>query len=371
MRHIINLIRVILLCGGVLPCSTSTAQNVQFNVDISNSVQTLELLQNQEIQVQDLTALFALPTTEYLLRKLALDSTELVSALRKAKEGMEPDSKEARLQYDKIIDNIDSISTFVEQIDKESSDLVKYLNDSLSQYFPDQTNTEVVIHVMLGGWATGYTFDDLPNEFFVSIQKIPLDMEVLYALCEHELFHNIQAASYTIASEVAQLDSLGLIADAVVLSHLNNLWREGSATFIAEPTKYRQSPGIVKYFESNLRNTSRVTQAYFILDRMTVDAYESGGPKPNTLYQTFFSPAFDQVGYYIGSHMLQSIMDGLSDQERMSKLKFYLQHSPTYFVLDYVSLSNKFPQNHYRFSKEFITITKRLHYTVVDKAVEP
>lgn len=341
------------------------AQQVQFRLDLTNPKVTLELFQAEDIDDKDIERLMSLSTTPKLLRKLAIDSTTMVTALKKAKAGQEPNHEEARLEYDKVVENLDSLIDFVNTVEASAEKLSEGLNDSLGYYFPEDANVNITIYGMMGGWAKGYTFGDA-KEFFVSLQKLDFDYNVLYALAEHELFHNAQSANYDIEPFLTQLDSLGLKSDLAVMRLFNLLWQEGSASYIARSEKYEQTDGIVAYFESFQSNTQRMSQLTYLFDRLVVDAYRQTDPKFSRIDGMLFSSNWNELGYYFGYRILNRLSVGKSEQAMKAAIKHYLQNHPTLFILDYITLtkSENNEYNYHQFSEEFIQIVKRLNYMV-------
>ncbi|MPR35813.1 DUF5700 domain-containing putative Zn-dependent protease [Salmonirosea aquatica] len=335
------------------------AQQIQFNLDLSNPHTTLKLLQADRLDDAGIRGLMALPTTPKLLRKLNIDSLDMVSALKKAKAGEKPNAKEARLQYDMIVQNLDSMAVFIKTVEANKDRLSRDLQASLGPYFPPETKLTVNIYAMLGGWATGYTFGER-DEFFISLQKLQLDYNVLYSIAEHELFHNAQSAYFTDNSFQERLDSLGLSADLTVLGMLENLWSEGSASYIANPDKYEQTKGIVASFRPFQENEQRMGQAYYLFDHLLVDAYHNPERDFDRLYGVFFSSNWDEVGYYMGYQMLNRLSKGKSEAEKAAMIQRYLKANPLTFMRDYIALTRVPENNYYQFSKEFERIVERL-----------
>ena len=352
-----------LLAAFTLYFTSIFAQPVQFKLDLTNPKVTLKLFQAEDINDEDIRELMLLPTTPKLLRKLGIDSLTMVSALKKARAGQKPDNQEARLEYDMIVENLDSLADFVSTVEANTEELLTNLNESLGDYFPVGTNVTITIYGMMGGWANGYTFGDV-EEFFMSLQKLDFDYNVLYALAEHELFHNVQSASYDINPFLNQLDSMGLKNDFTIMRLFNNLWQEGSASYMARSEKYEQTDKIIAYFQSFQSNARRMGQLTYLIDRLMVNAYQQSDPNFARIYQLLFGYEWNELGYYFGYRMLNRLVAGKSEEERKATIRYYLQERPTLFILDYITLTK--PENneynYNQFSDEFIRIVERLDY---------
>lgn len=340
-------------------------------MDLTNPKITLELLRAKSITDQDIRKLMVLTTTPKLLRKLGIDSLDMVSALKKARVRQKPNDKEMRLQYDLIVGNLDSLTTFLDTIKKNAGMLSQDLAASLGNYFPPKTDREVTIYGMMGGWSTGYTFGE-PDEFFVLLQKLEFDYNVFYATTEHELFHNVQSANYNENSFLTRLNDSGLKGDLTAMLLLTDLWQEGSASYIANAEKYVQTPGIITSFKSFQENENRMYQLDFLFDRMLVDAYHQPDPDYDRMYGLFFSSNWNELGYYLGYRMIKRLADGKSEEEKVSMIKRYLKAYPTQFVMDYIALTKAEKEKHgyYQFSAEFEKIVQRLNFMIKEKSVK-
>ena len=344
---------------------TLWGQEVKFRFDFENADQTLKLLQSENLDSAELSTLMRLPTTAFLLRKLQIDSSTMVSALKKAKAGEEANDEEARLQYGQVVDELDSLTVYIADVKHRSQDFQQQLSATLGSYFPGGSTSEITIYPMLGGWATGYVFGDEADKFFVSLQKLSLDQIVFYAIAEHELFHVVQRANYNLSPYFEHLDSLGLGEDAAVLANLYNLWLEGSATYMSRPDKYEGTPGIQAQFAPLLRNYQRIGLSYFVVDRLTTDIYNLPEDKLRLADAALFSPSFDEVGYFVGWQMLRALLRDKTEDEKSNLIKYYLSVSPTYFVLDYIKFAKDSTYDYYKFSASFEKAVVRLHEMVI------
>lgn len=177
-----------------------------------------------------------------------------------------------------------------------------------------------------GGFASGGAFFiDIPG----MAEDVEADYESIVRLIAHETYHSIQAKL------AESRPALGHQApsDAAIRELFDGLVREGSATFVGDPTRIKRVGPYGSFDQEEAkRGLARLPQTAnmlnFAIELLNARADDD---RLEQLYGLVFGGRVGQPGYYLGQQMSAEIVNDFGAKA----LPCLLSRNPEYFVLAY------------------------------------
>jgi hypothetical protein len=321
-----------------------------FNFDFDNAKQTLALLKNPKMSDADKKAFVKLPGTQAVIKKIKANDTLAMQAIADAANGGS-DKKLANFQYAWIKQNSKELEAFLNVIIEKQDSIKDVLRTTFSPYLEKNKDYIFNVYFLMGSYSMGFTFGE-GNTFYMGLHFYKNDMQCIVLTCKHELFHNIQSLYYDAYKTTKKLGKIGA-GYAVVHSLLNNLFKEGTASYIEEYPllKNKKTPKVKELREHNNVNNYRIGGLNLLINRQLIDVFNHPNAENyDVLYELLFDWNWNNPAYFAGENMMQA----LADAKGKAELFDYLKKDAVYFVLDYIALSKtdkeKYP---IQFSEEF------------------
>jgi hypothetical protein len=353
---------LLICCSFLLFSFLGMAQNISISFDFSNAEKVLEILKKNKLSEEDKKQFLNLPATQGAIKKLQTNNDTTISALQKAINGVPGTKLEKRFSYQYIKENADSLRSFIKELNDNKQTLEQTLAHTLSDYVPEGKKMHITIYGILSGNSAGFTFGE-DSTFYIGLQLYKNDMNATMESCKHELFHNIQSASYNNSwNIISALNNKTTKGASNVYYLLNSLYMEGTAEYIADPQKAIQSKVVKENWKLMQLNENRLQDIGYLFDRMILDVYHNpDSVDANKTYGLFFYWNWQSPGYYLGKEITKSLVNKYGELV----LKKYLKSDPTQLILDYIKLSKEEPGKvPYVFSASF----ERTIHEVVAKA---
>lgn len=338
--------------------SLTQAQNIKIIFDFSNATSTLNLIQKSSLTEEEFAEFLSLQGTKALLQKINSYPDTARTALTRAILNLPSTQQGQNFGYRRIKREKDSLQAFITTFEKQKSFIEEKLTKSLLPYLPKNKTMSITVYGTLGGYSSAYTLGD-DSTFYLGLQFFKGDLNGVFELCKHELFHNIQTSLYNnkIIKQRLQVKDKGLANAYEMLCYL---FKEGTAEYVADLNKAdHTSPYIKELWEHMRVNESRLGDAFYLFERILLDMSNNfDSISYNKTYNILFSWEWNNPAYYIGYVMTKSLVA----ENGESILKKYLAGDPTVFVLDYIKLTkSKDDQLDHRFSVLFEQLVRKIN----------
>jgi hypothetical protein len=326
---------LLLTCALSLLTFLTQAQQISIQFDFSNATTTLRLLQKSTLTEADVTELLSLPGTKALLQKIKSHPDTARTALTRVIQGLPSTQQGQNFGYRRIKRDMDSLQLFISTLEQQKQSIANVVTQALIPYVPAGKTMNITVYGTLGGYSSAYTLGN-DSHFYLGLQFYKNDVTGVVESCKHELFHNLQAASYnsnSVKNYVSSKDK-GL---GYAYSLLNYLFKEGSAEYIADLRKTASvSPYVKELWEHMAVNEDRTADAFYLVERTILDAAQNSSTIDfNKTYNLLFSWQWNNPGYFVGYSMTKSLTAACGE----TILKKYLATDPVQFVLDYIELT--------------------------------
>ena len=238
----------------------ATFSQINITLDYSNAALTFEILEKKEAKLID--SLLSLETTKRLIAKAARfnDKINTETYKKELKAALkESFTKEDVLRFKRVTDRLDKIKLIYEYVLNNKQELTSYLNASLGKFLKPKVQLNITGYLLLGGTSDG--FSDGKN-FSLDIGFYDDDIEGVKLIFLHEMFHIVQSKLYP-KNKVYE-ESL-TEKELQQFSIIKYLFKEGTASYIANPLKIKDHKSYLKWFSRKYKNNLRRTQQNFDL----------------------------------------------------------------------------------------------------------
>ncbi len=346
--------------AGFLALSSSIfAQKLNLKIDGSNAIQTFQYLSSEKKSNVEVEDILKLPGTTGMLNhdgqfdkqlnrdnflKEITDTTALTNAFR---------FKQIRKELTGIQETIslmtDSIASITNRIE---SNLIPFSN---------QLHTKPInVYFVLGGNSDGYTTDD--SSFFLELQYFGDDIEGIINIVTHEVYHIIQQRSF---EQINKISSRLSAADKATFLIAQNIYLEGSATYVANPLTIPNPKKYARFQQEKFeRNLDKIKESFYLFDALLTKASSKNADR-DLLYNIGYGGEWDSPLYFVGFEICRAI------ENKYGKyyIKKYLTESPIRMLLDYISLYKKDSGIKHRFSPETEIIIFNLQKTLTKMGI--
>lgn len=332
----------------------SRTQEIKVSYDYSAAEKLLKIFEAEQLSEEDFQELVALQGTQAYLKKLAtffpnIGTETYKKSLKAALKGSYMDSDP--YMFKRLKPLLPASRELLAQVKRRQLQLTESSLSQLKEYTPEETSADITAFLTLGVIGGGWTFDDDPESFYVDLSSMKGDYLGLAYLCMHELYHLIQ---YRFMKPADKNDRVDFILDQMI--------REGSATYIADFSKIEASGEYVDFSKKEYdRNFKRIDADFALFESILFQAKYDEDVEPEKLYTIGYSGMFQSPLYYVGYHLMKLITKYKGKQELISLLK-----RPSHeLLLNYMELVDKYSG----VDKEFIPFSKAIR-TIIESQDE-
>ena len=325
-----NLLAVLMLV--CFSFSNLHGQEIHVHYDYAAVKKLIEIFDKGRLSESDFDELIQLEATQAYLRKLAaffsgIDEASFKKSLEAAATGHPLQND--RYMFERVLKAIPYAKELLSRVSTKEDELTKDATALLEQYTPEDTNLKVTVYMILGITGGGWTFDDEPNSFYVDFSSFKDDIYGLTYLSAHELFHLIQYRFMQPSPSKSKK----------VEYVLDQMLREGSATYVADFTKI-SVPGYYVDFSKKeyQRNFRRMESNFALFESLIYQVKNDATSNIDLIYNIGLSGMYQSPLYYVGYHMIKQI-EKYSGREAVIAL---FKAAPKKMVLAYHELSIKY-----------------------------
>lgn len=319
-------------------------QEISITYNYSTVKKLIEIFNKGELLENDFNELIELEGSKAYLKKLAtffsgIDEPSFKRSLEMAVIGSPLENDP--FMFDRVIKSIPDAKNLLTKVIMLEDELTKNSISLLEEYSPENIKIEATVYMILGITGGGWTFDDDPNSFYVDFSSMKDDINGLTFLSAHELYHLIQ---YRFINPVPNKSKK-------VEYLLDQMLREGSATYVADFTKLNVSGSYVDFSKKDYeRNFRRMESNFALFETLIYQAKNDPLSKIDLLYNIGLSGMYQSPLYYVGYHMIKLIEKYNGRDGLIALLKKY----PNELILAYNELCIK----HKNEDKTFVTLSK-------------
>ncbi|MGB5818167.1 MAG: DUF5700 domain-containing putative Zn-dependent protease [Saonia sp.] len=321
------------------------AQEINVSYDYSSVEKLIEILDGGELNEKDFKELVELHGTKAYLRKLStffpgINELSFKKSLEAVLKGVQLDKDP--FMFNRILPLIPDARKLLAEVIEKEKELTQSSVSLLKEYSPENIKLNSTVYLVLGVVGGGWTFDDNPNSFYVDFASMKGDYNGLSYLSTHELFHLVQ---YRFMKDFPEED-----ADKVKYL-LDQMIREGSATYVADFSKVSSSGSYIDFSKKEYeRNFRRMETNFALFEAIIFQAKNDSSVNMNLLYNIGLSGMYQSPLYYVGYHMIKLI----EKYNGRTELIALLSKSPEKLILTYVQLCDM----HAGEDEEFIVLSE-------------
>jgi Putative zinc dependent peptidase (DUF5700) len=335
---------IIVLTLTYLSLLNLNGQEISITYDYSAVKKLIEIFDKGELLESDFNELVELNGSKAYLKKLGtffsgIDKSSFKKSLEAATKGVPLENDP--FMFERVLKSIPTAKKLLTNVMMQKDELTKNSTSLLGQYSPENIKIEVTVYMILGITGGGWTFDSDPNSFYVDFSSMKDDINGLTYLSAHELFHLIQYRFMKPAPNKSKK----------VEYLLDQMLREGSATYVADFTKLSVSGSYVDFSKKQYeRNFRRMESNFAMFEALVYQANYDPISKIDLLYNIGLSGMYQSPLYYVGYHMIK-LIEKYSGREELIAL---LKKPPNKLILAYNELCIK----HKNVDNDFITLSK-------------
>jgi hypothetical protein len=301
------------------------AQDVTIHFDTSNADAFLDAVAGGSVE-----RLAALPATQAVVAKRArLDPSVTIDTYLdtlRAALGKKPMTAHP-FQWQFAIAQAPQMKVLIHDVREGQAAIGTRLTKALAPYLDPDARLAVTVHFIVGGVSAGW--EDGAHDFYVGVPFYKGDVEGVVWTMQHELFHNVQAAAF--AGQARDLERLNP-REREVYRLLDELFREGTATYVADLAAFRDTPYIHEMRGPADANAGRMSDDFVLLDTLIYRLAHDDTSRFETLRSVGFDWGWQNPLYYAGAAMARALL------ANGGSLRAYVHERPTAFARDYVKL---------------------------------
>lgn len=352
MKYAAAMILALGIAMGVPPAGAQVRARIALRFDYSGAQAVLDVLKNKDpttaqinraLAVEGVRAMIA-NTTKYLPRN---NLAGFAAAVRQvAATGKESTGD---FQLDDVWSHRAQIHALIAALRADERSTTTRITDTLLRYAPMARGVTITVHFVAGGVSDGFLLDNDPNlEFFVALGKGDQDLPGLELNITHEAFHAVQKALGRSHRSMA-----GCVNDPNAgpppLRLICTTLLEGTASFVADATKYRgHGPYIGMWrsrYERNLTHTA-LGEGFALFDQLLA-SLQNHSITWNDAYVRAFTPP-NTPAYFVGYEMARAI----SRYDGPAAIGRLFEAAPADFFREYIRLYRIHPDLRFRFSPQ-------------------
>lgn len=329
----------------ILALSKSKAQTINVTYDYSSVEKLIEIFDTGHLNDKNFKELISLHGTQAYLKKLSTFFSgvneisyrkSLEAALNGTFVGEDP------YMLKRLVPLIPDAKKLLLEVTSKEIELTQAAVSKLEEYSPDGIELNANVHLIMGIIGGGWTFDDSPNSFYIDFSSMKGDFKGLSYLSTHELYHLIQ---YRFMKDCPKNEEnkVGYLLDQIV--------KEGSATFVADFSKVSSSGAYIDFSKKEYENNFRRMKTNFeLFEIILFQAKNNPATNIDALYDIGYSGRFQSPLYYVGYHIMK-LIEKYKGKKALINL---LSQLPETMILTYNELCLKHASN----DKDFIFLSE-------------
>lgn len=276
------------------------AQEINITYDYASADKLLEIFENKKLTDIDFEELVSLEGTKAYLKKLAtffpnISPETYKKDLKAALNDNFPDNTPYMLKL--LVPLLPDAKKLLKQVSNNQNELAQSAISKLKAYAPEGVEINATVYLTLGVIGGGWTFDDNPNAFYVDLSSMKGDFLGLSYLSTHELYHLVQ---YRFMKEVDKNDKVDYLLDQMI--------KEGTATFVADFSKIKPSGSYVDFSKKEYqRNFRRLESNFALFENLIFQAQNDSKVDIESLINIGYSGMYQSPVYYVGYHIVKLI----------------------------------------------------------------
>lgn len=308
-------------------------QEISVTYDYTSVEKVIEIFEKGRLDENDFKEIIELHGTQAYLRKLSnffpgVDELKYRKSLEAALKGTYKDNDP--YMFERLVPLIPDAKNLLKRVVLKENDLTKSAVLKLNEYSPKTIQMNATVYLVLGVIGGGWTFDDSPSSFYVDFSSMKGDYEGLSYLSTHELYHLVQ---YRFMKGITKN------TDDKVSYLLDQMIREGSATYIVDFSKASSSGAYINFSKKEYENNFRRMEINFALfENILFQAKYDPMVNIDFLYDIGYSGLCQSPLYYVGYHMMKLIEKYNGKQALVS----LLSQPPYKMILSYSELCDKY-----------------------------
>ncbi|MGB3464398.1 MAG: DUF5700 domain-containing putative Zn-dependent protease [Cyclobacteriaceae bacterium] len=345
-----NLKNLLLVLCSCIIC-TLKAQEINITYDYASAYKLIEIFDSKKLTDQDFKELLKLEGTQAYLKKVAtffpnISPETYKEALKAALNGNFPDN--SPYMFKRLVPLLPETKKLLKQVSENQTVLTQNAVSKLKAYSPTAININATVYLTLGVIGGGWTFDDNPNAFYVDLSSMKGDFLGLSYLSTHELYHLVQ---YRFMKEINKSDKVNYLLDQMI--------REGSATYVADFSKIEASGSYIDFSKKEYqRNFRRLETNFVLFENLIFQAQNDKQADVESLYNIGYSGMYQSPMYYVGYRIIK-LVEKYHGRETLIHL---MGKSPKQLFLAYVEAykNHKEDDEFVPFSESMIRILNSL-----------
>jgi hypothetical protein len=259
--------------------------------------------------------------------------------------------------FDEVVRSTPTIRKMIQQIRLGEQQTVQRLIDRIARYQPQGVPLEATVYFVAGGVSDGFVPDStFSPAFYDNLAPAEGDVAGVELIMTHELYHMQQKAIGqgipTLKQAVTYPDSLEPLERLL----FTTLW-EGSAMYVADPTKLTEDGPYVRYWRDRaLRNLTpaRIRENFALFDSVAA-ALRAGRMSWRDVDRIRFSGDNDERFYSVG-YLMAAAIDRSCGPQCVAKS---LERPAKEFFRQYIAEYGKHPEIAGRFSRGTAQLLER------------
>lgn len=250
-------------------------------------------------------------------------------------------------QLDDVWAHRAEIQELIAALQANERPMVAAIVAKLLRYAPMAKDVTITAHFVAGGVSDGFLLDNDPKlEFFVALGKGDQDLPGLKLNITHEAFHAVQKALGKNHRRMAAcVDDPNAGPPPVRLICTTLL--EGTATFVADPTKSRAHGPYIDMWRSRYKRNLRrnaLADAFTLFDQLLANLQDRSMTWKAAYAKAFTPP--NTPAYFVGYEMARTI----ARYDGPAAIGALFEAAPVDFFREYIRLYHSHPDLRFRFS---------------------
>lgn len=339
------MIRNYILIITLLTTLVSYAQKVNISIDYTMLEEFVEIYENGNLTENNFNTLLASDGTKGLLKKMktyfpnANEDTLKNSLLAVLGNS---DANDV-FMYKRVIKKMATASGFMKELKEQDGSISSKIEQSLADFLPKNKTFNVKIFIMFSAIGGGWTFDDEANTFYVDASLLDKnDLIGFQYLCTHEILHLIQNLTRE------KIDKAN-----TVQYFLEQAFREGMATYIADFSKIKNAKGYAEFNQKIYKKNKSRSESNYKLFELLIHGLSTNSFNYDDADKIAFSGMYDSPAYFVFYDMINVMESIIGKKKTLEKFNDNVIDFITYYQ---TLAKNNIDKNVYQFSKQTINI---------------
>ncbi len=335
------------------------SQDLNLEINVENSLKTIQYLSSNSTDLSEAQDILELEST---IGMISHDGQfdKLLTKSNFLAEISNPSSKTDAFRFKKIRRELKEVISTMEMLNDSLEYLEKSIHNNLISFLKNGDNKKITINLVVGGNSDGYTIDD--NTFNIELQYFSNDIEGAILLITHEVYHILQQRNEYNKTEFASILNT---EKNQLYKILENLYMEGTASYIANPLLLKSSHKYSKFLQQKYnRNLNKLNESFYLFESM-LSMIEQKNANYELLYNLGYGGQWDSPMYFVGFEICRQL-------ERVYGkyyIKKFIDMPSTFFIIEYIELYKKQNSVTYKFSTQTENWIYELHEKVMKRVL--